>query len=58
MNETSLLSQASDLHRGAGEGTIDTFSSTHFLYLNGNADTCKRVSPEDWGMWSYVVYLN
>lgn len=50
MNETSLLSQASDLQRSAGEGTIDTLSSTYFLYLNGNADTCKQVSPEDWGM--------
>lgn len=50
MNETSSINQASDLQRSAGQGTIDTFSSTHFLYFNGNADTCKQVSPEVWGM--------
>ena len=50
MNETSSINQALDLQRSAGEGAIDTCSSTHFLYLNGNADTCKPISPEVWGM--------
>lgn len=34
------------LRRSAGEGTIDLFSSNYFLYLNGNIDSCKQVSPE------------
>jgi hypothetical protein len=40
------MSQASGLKRSGGECAIDLLSSTHFLYLNGNTDTCKQVSPE------------
>lgn len=52
------MSQAPCLQRSAREGTMDLFSSTHFLYLNGNIDTCKQVSPEVLGMSGCVLYLN
>lgn len=52
------MNMSSHLQRSAEEGTIDLFSLTHFLYLNGNIDTYKQISPETSGMWAYVWYLN
>lgn len=52
------MSQASCLQRSASEGTINLISSTHFLYLNGNIDTCKQVSPEVFGDVRRGLYLN
>lgn len=52
------MNMASHLQISAEEGTINLFSLTHFLYLNGNIDTCKQVSSEALGMWAYVWYLN
>lgn len=56
MNETSWMTQASHLQRSAGEGTTDLFSSTNFLCLNGNTDTCKQVSLSVGGVRLCLVF--